>query len=106
MDYDHSKAVEVMTAMLLAGTPIAVWPTPGSTSVAEAELIYDALGGFVRGQRFESLPAIIRDRRSRGADPGPDTPLDGWKPCLLYDDPERPLPDNDYALFPPSDVGA
>jgi hypothetical protein len=87
------ESEDILKSLLLAGTPVAVWPSaaPG----AEREPDGEEWIGVVRGSSLESLPARIFECRSRTV-----APL-----CLLYDDPDRPPPGSDFAFSQPTPVG-
>ena len=96
---DRALASAVLETLLLAGTPVVVWPGAGT---AAHPPIYNEPDGtdhqnlwsfIIRSDRLEALPARVHNQRKKagGYDPRPD-----WNLCLLLDDPDRPPPIDEY----------
>jgi hypothetical protein len=96
-----AEATDILTSLLVAGTPILVWPEADSTGRAGPVEIYQALKAFVQRGALETLPERVHDHRRRRLDPTEGPPAD-WRLCLLWDDPERLPPSCHFQLVPPT----
>ena len=96
------KPMNVLISLLVAGTPILVWPEAGSTGASPCDQVYQALKTFVQHDPLDQLPVRVHDHRRKRLAGVEHAPPEDWRLCLLWDDPER-LPPNYYdnSLFPP-----
>ena len=103
---DIENAINTLISLLVAGTPILVWPKEGSTGAAPSDEVYQTLKAFVQHDPLDQLPARVHDHRRKRLAGVEHAPPEGWRLCLLWDDPERLPPNYDIPLIPPTRGGA
>jgi len=96
------KPMNILISLLVAGTPILVWPEAGSTGASPCDQVYQALKTFVQHDPLDQLPARVHDHRRKRLADVEHAPPEDWRLCLLWDDPERLPPNNDIPLVPPT----
>jgi hypothetical protein len=93
---------KTLHSLLVAGTPVALWPAPARSNGADPMTLRDALKTFVLKQHPDRLAGLVSQRRDTlGTDPDPLRHL-----CLLWDDPNRRLPSDGRTFDPPGYPGS
>lgn len=96
---DKKLAADNLKILLVAGTPVLVWPGAGSVACPP---IYTEPNGtehptllsFVtHGDCLDALPLRVHDQRKQA---GSFKPRPDWNLCLLWDDPERLPPSHEH----------
>ena len=91
---DPAAARATLDALLRAGTPVALWPTPAVAEKADPCAARDRLEALVTGRPPQELPELVcglRQHADRVTDPLRHL-------CLLWDDPDRLPPGVDEPL--------
>ena len=96
------KAMNILISLLVAGTPILVWPEAGSTGALPCDQVYQALKTFVQHDPLDQLPVRVHDHRRKRLAGVEHAPPEDWRLCLLWDDPQRLPPNYDIPLVPPT----